>query len=61
MLIECTYTCSYCLTSNDVSVDPSGGVLQDYVEDCTVCCRPNHLFITVDPGRRSASIEATPL
>jgi hypothetical protein len=61
MLIECTYTCSYCLTPNDVSVDPSGGVLQDYVEDCTVCCRPNHLVIAVDPGRRSASIEATPL
>ena len=61
MLIDCTYTCSYCLTPNDVSVDPFGGVVQDYVEDCTVCCRPNHLVIVVDPGRRSASIEATPL
>jgi hypothetical protein len=61
MLIDCTYTCSYCLTLNDVSVDPSGGVVQDYVEDCAVCCRPNHLVITLDPGRRSAGVEATPL
>lgn len=60
MLIECTYICSYCLTPNDVSVDPSGGVDQDYVEDCTVCCRPNRLVISVDPGRRSAAIDAAP-
>jgi hypothetical protein len=61
LLIECTYTCSYCLTENNVSVDPTGGVIQDYVEDCAACCRPNQLHIVLDAGGNSATVGATPL
>ena len=29
-------------------VDPSGGSRQTFTEDCTVCCRPNLITITID-------------
>ena len=29
-------------------VDPSGGRRQTFTEDCTVCCRPNMITLTVD-------------
>ena len=29
-------------------VDPSGGRRQAFTEDCTVCCRPNLIDLTVD-------------
>jgi len=31
-----------------VFVDPGGGRRQTFTEDCTVCCRPNLLTLTVD-------------
>lgn len=39
--METTYDCAYCGQTNDLYVDLSGGVRQQYVEDCQVCCRPN--------------------
>lgn len=50
------YTCPSCGEMIDVRVDPSGGVHQEYVEDCPVCCRPNVLRIRFDDGVR---IDAT--
>lgn len=32
--------CPYCGEPSEINVDPSGGSLQRYVEDCPVCCRP---------------------
>lgn len=32
--------CPYCGEPSEINVDPSGGSLQNYVEDCPVCCRP---------------------
>jgi hypothetical protein len=32
--------CPYCGEENEVSLDPGGGPVQAYVEDCHVCCRP---------------------
>jgi len=32
--------CPYCGEPSEVMVDPGGGSLQQYVEDCPVCCRP---------------------
>ncbi len=45
-----TYYCAYCGEENETFVDPSAGSKQAYVEDCTVCCRPNllHIEITED-------------
>ncbi|MHB1225211.1 MAG: CPXCG motif-containing cysteine-rich protein [Gemmatimonadaceae bacterium] len=32
--------CPYCGEPSEIVVDPGGGNLQRYVEDCPVCCRP---------------------
>ncbi len=40
MLISRVVICPYCFQEVEVSVDPGGGVNQEYVEDCEVCCRP---------------------
>lgn len=59
MEIEATFVCVYCLEVNEVVVDASGGLNQEYVEDCQVCCRPNRLTIAIDEEMQEASIEAT--
>ena len=32
--------CPYCGEINEIAVDPGSGTVQEYVEDCQVCCRP---------------------
>ena len=32
--------CPYCSETVTVEVDPGGGSVQKYVEDCEVCCNP---------------------
>jgi hypothetical protein len=43
-----TYSCAFCGEDNDVRVDPSGGRRQTFTEDCTVCCRPNLITLTIE-------------
>jgi hypothetical protein len=40
--------CPHCGESVELVVDPGGGSLQEYVEDCEVCCRPMHLTVSWD-------------
>jgi Cysteine-rich CPXCG len=42
------YGCAFCGEDNDVFIDPSGGRQQMFTEDCTVCCRPNLITLTID-------------
>jgi hypothetical protein len=42
------YPCPTCWESIEVTVDPSAGPEQQYVEDCPVCCRPNVLRVSID-------------
>jgi transcription elongation factor Elf1 len=37
---EAEVTCPYCGESMTITVDPTGGAEQVYVEDCQVCCQP---------------------
>jgi len=37
---EATITCPYCAQEVSVALDPGSGSVQDYVEDCPVCCQP---------------------
>jgi ribosomal protein L37AE/L43A len=53
-----TYTCPSCGEAIDVRIDPTGGMHQEYVEDCPVCCRPNVLRITVGVDEGDVHIEA---
>ncbi len=46
MLEELEITCPYCGESFTTLVDCSAGD-QRYIEDCTVCCRPIELELTL--------------
>ncbi len=45
---ESSYTCQACGEEIVVPVDPSAGAVQEYVEDCPVCCRPHVLSVRVE-------------
>lgn len=47
MLILRMVQCPYCGESFETNVDPSAGN-QEYIEDCTVCCRPIVFRLTAD-------------
>lgn len=38
--------CPYCGEDVELAVDPGGGAMQEYVEDCEVCCQPMQLTVT---------------
>jgi hypothetical protein len=38
--LDAVVICPYCGEEVEVSLDPGGGVAQEYVEDCEVCCQP---------------------
>jgi hypothetical protein len=38
--IDAVVCCPYCGEMNEIALDPGSGTLQEYVEDCQVCCRP---------------------
>lgn len=40
--------CPYCGEGIDLGVDQAGGEVQEYVEDCHVCCQPLMVRVTVD-------------
>ena len=46
--VSCDYQCAYCGEINSTFVDPSQGNMQEYIEDCQVCCRPNFLKVSYD-------------
>ena len=56
---EFEWTCQYCGESNSVWLDLTVEGKQDFIEDCSVCCRPNHLVITKD-NDNNIFIEARP-
>jgi hypothetical protein len=40
--------CPCCGEEIELAIDPGGGSLQEYVEDCEVCCRPMRLKVHWD-------------
>ena len=45
---EASYMCGSCGEEIVVTLDPSAGESQQYVEDCPVCCTPNEMFVEYD-------------
>ena len=37
---EVVVSCIYCGEEVEIAVDPGSGNVQEYIEDCAVCCRP---------------------
>ena len=52
--------CPYCGEENEVSLDPGSGEVQDYVEDCQVCCQPWRVTVEYD-SEGGAVVSATAL
>lgn len=40
--------CPYCGEQVELLLDPTGGDVQEYVEDCEVCCQPWSVRVHVD-------------
>lgn len=45
---ENTYICDTCGEEIVIPIDVSAGNVQEYVEDCPVCCHPNVIHINVE-------------
>lgn len=57
--MEAVVICPYCGESVEIGLDPGSGSVQDYVEDCQVCCRPWRVSLFYDEsGQASVSLSA---
>ena len=48
--MEANVSCPYCGEENTILVDESGGEMQQYIEDCQICCKPWQVTVTTDDG-----------
>jgi len=56
---EATVLCPYCGEANEIALDAGSGAVQEYEEDCQVCCRPWRVIVTYLPdGAAEVSVEA---
>jgi Cysteine-rich CPXCG len=56
---EAGVSCPYCGEAVTIAIDPAGGVVQTYLEDCQVCCQPWQVHLTYDDqGRADVWVEA---
>ncbi len=53
-------SCPYCGEAVELTVDPTGGSYQEYVEDCEICCRPWSVRVAMD-GEGHPFVEALTL
>ena len=56
--VEATVRCPYCDELNDIALDPGSGSVQEYVQDCEVCCQPWNVRVSYDEAGRAA-VEVT--
>jgi hypothetical protein len=49
---EASYICDWCGEEIVIPIDLSSGTIQDFVEDCPVCCRPNVIRMEFDADGR---------
>ena len=54
------YHCPYCAQLVDTWPDPGGGKVQEYVEDCTVCCRPTRIRAELVDDSGSYAVSGEP-
>jgi hypothetical protein len=57
---EAVVTCPYCGEDVEIALDPGSGAMQDYVEDCQVCCQPWRVTVAYDENG-SAEVVVTAL
>lgn len=57
--IDTSYICTGCGEEIVIPIDFSQGTIQEYVEDCPVCCRANVLHVEIDDSG-NATVRAEP-
>jgi len=56
---EAVVVCPYCGEGVEIELDPGSGSVQDYEEDCAVCCQPWRVSVRYDDaGRAEVSVRA---
>ena len=58
--MEASVLCPYCGEDVSIALDPGSGSIQEYVEDCEVCCQPWRVAVTYD-GAGNAHVSVTAL
>jgi hypothetical protein len=53
-------TCPHCGEIIETFPDPGGGSEQEYIEDCSVCCRPILFRATLDEESDEFRVDASP-
>lgn len=48
--------CPHCGAPVSLTLDPAGGDVQEYIEDCEVCCRPWKVQLSYD-ARGAADVQ----
>ncbi len=48
--MQVSVECPYCGAPLELSIDPTGGRSQQYVEDCAVCCQPMEVSVDIGGG-----------
>ncbi|HUY36412.1 MAG TPA: CPXCG motif-containing cysteine-rich protein [Pirellulales bacterium] len=56
---EASYICDSCGEEIVVPLDPSAGAIQEYVEDCPICCRANVIHVEFD-DKGEATVSSQP-
>jgi hypothetical protein len=57
---EAVIMCPYCGEPNEIALDAGSGSVQEYEEDCQVCCRPWRVVVSYDE-EGNAQVSASPL
>lgn len=55
---EAELRCPYCSAMVVIALDPGSGSVQEYVEDCEVCCQPWAVSVSYHDGRANVSVRA---
>ena len=56
---ESPVQCPHCGALVMIALDPGGGPMQEYIEDCQVCCRPWRVTVRYDRhGGAAVGVEA---
>jgi hypothetical protein len=57
---EAVVVCPYCGEPNEIALDAGSGAVQEYEEDCQVCCRPWRVTVSYDAAG-GVQVAAVPL
>jgi hypothetical protein len=55
---DATVICPYCAEEVAIALDPGSGAVQEYIEDCAVCCQPWTVLVSYHEGLADVAVRA---